>query len=61
VLLAIWLIEYDREFQRAAATRLPVPVIFLHAVLAVGGLGSGTSLGARGVAARRRSWAGRRP
>jgi hypothetical protein len=38
VLLAIWLIEYDPEFQRAAATRLPVPVIFLHAALAVGGL-----------------------
>lgn len=37
-LLAIWLIEYDREFQRSAATRLPVPVISTHALLAVGGL-----------------------
>jgi hypothetical protein len=37
-LLAIWLIEYDREFQSAAATRLPVPVISAHATLAVGGL-----------------------
>jgi hypothetical protein len=37
-LLAIWLIEYDREFQSAAATRLPVPVIGAHALLAVGGL-----------------------
>ena len=38
VLLTIWLIEYDRDFQRAAATRLPVPVVFLHAMLAVGGM-----------------------
>jgi hypothetical protein len=37
-LLAIWLIEYDREFQSAAATRLPVPVIGIHALLAFGGL-----------------------
>src|SRR5215469_3420626 len=37
-LLAIWLIEYDREFQSAAATRLPVPVIGTHALLAFGGL-----------------------
>jgi hypothetical protein len=37
-LLAIWLIEYDREFQGAAATRLPVPVILTHALLAVSGL-----------------------
>lgn len=37
-LLAIWLIEYDREFQTAAATRLPVPVIGTHALLAFGGL-----------------------
>jgi hypothetical protein len=37
-LLAIWLIEYDPEFQRAAATRLPVPVISGHATLAIGGL-----------------------
>ena len=37
-LLAIWLIEYDPDFQRAAATRLPVPVISGHATLAIGGL-----------------------
>jgi hypothetical protein len=37
-LLAIWLIEYDREFQAAAATRLPVPVISTHVLLAVSGL-----------------------
>jgi hypothetical protein len=38
LLLTIWLIEYDREFQSAAATRLPVPVISAHALLAVAGL-----------------------
>jgi manganese efflux pump family protein len=37
-LLAVWLIEYDRDFQRAAATRLPVPLISAHALLAVSGL-----------------------
>jgi len=37
-LLAIWLIEYDPDFQRAAATRLPVPVISAHVLFAVGGL-----------------------
>ena len=37
-LLTIWLIEYDREFQSVAATRLPVPVISTHALLAVLGL-----------------------
>jgi hypothetical protein len=37
-LLAIWLIEYDREFQSAAATRLPVLVIGTHGLLAFGGL-----------------------
>jgi hypothetical protein len=37
-LLAIWLIEYDPDFQRAAATRLPVPVISSHAMLALCGL-----------------------
>lgn len=37
-LLAIWLLEYDRDFQRAAATRLPVPVTSAHALLAVIGL-----------------------
>lgn len=39
-LLAIWLIEYDPDFQRAAATRLRVPVISGHAMLAIGGLGT---------------------
>jgi hypothetical protein len=38
-LLVIWLIEYDPDFQRAAATRLPVPVVTSHVLLAVGGLG----------------------
>jgi hypothetical protein len=42
-LLTIWLIEYDREFQSAAATRLPVPVIGLHALLAIIGMGVWTS------------------
>jgi hypothetical protein len=37
-LLAVWLIEYDREFQTSARTRLPVPVISSHALLAVAGL-----------------------
>lgn len=37
-LLAVWLIEYDRDFQRAAATRLPIPVLSGHALLAVTGL-----------------------
>ncbi len=37
-LLAIWLIEYDRDFQRSAATRLPIPVLSGHALLAVTGL-----------------------
>jgi len=38
ILLVIWIIEYDREFQTAAATRLPVPVISAHALLGMGGL-----------------------
>jgi hypothetical protein len=38
-LVAIWLIEYDRDYQRSDATRLPVPVVAAHAILAVGGLG----------------------
>ena len=38
ILLVIWIIEYDREFQTAAKTRLPVPVISAHALLAMGGL-----------------------
>jgi manganese efflux pump family protein len=38
VLLVIWLMEYDRDFQATAATRLPVPVISTHALLGGGGL-----------------------
>jgi hypothetical protein len=38
VLLIIWLMEYDRDFQTVAATRLPVLVISTHALLGVGGL-----------------------
>jgi hypothetical protein len=38
LLLVIWIMEYDREFQSAAATRLPVPVISAHALLGMGGL-----------------------
>ncbi len=38
ILLVIWIIEYDRDFQSAAATRLPVPVIAAHALLGLGGL-----------------------
>jgi manganese efflux pump family protein len=37
-LLAVWLIEYDREFQAAAKTRLPIPVISAHVLLAMTGL-----------------------
>jgi hypothetical protein len=38
LLLVIWLMEYDPEFQSAAATRLPVPVISVHALLGMAGL-----------------------
>ncbi len=38
ILLVIWIIEYDPEFQSATATRLPVPVISAHALLGLGGL-----------------------
>jgi hypothetical protein len=38
LLLVIWIMEYDREFQSAAATRLPVPVLTTHALLGMGGL-----------------------
>lgn len=38
LLLVIWIMEYDREYQSAAATRLPVPVISAHALLGMGGL-----------------------
>ena len=37
-LLAVWLIEYDREFQTSAKTRLPIPVISSHALLALAGV-----------------------
>ncbi len=37
-LLSIWLIEYDKDFQSVAATRLPPPVLIGHALLALGGL-----------------------
>jgi len=37
-LLSIWLIEYDKEFQSVAATRLPPAVLTTHALLAIGGL-----------------------
>ena len=38
LLLVIWLMEYDREYQSEAATRLPIPVISAHALLGLGGL-----------------------
>lgn len=38
LLLVIWIIEYDREFHSAAATRLPIPVISAHALLGTAGL-----------------------
>jgi hypothetical protein len=37
-LLSIWLIEYDKDFQSAAATRLPPVVLSSHVLLAFGGL-----------------------
>lgn len=37
-LLAIWLIEYDKDFHAVAATRLPPPVLATHVLLACGGL-----------------------
>jgi hypothetical protein len=37
-LLSIWLIEYDRDFQSVAATRLPPVVLASHVLLAGGGL-----------------------
>jgi len=37
-LAIIWLIEYDKDFQAAAATRLPPLVLTGHALAAVGGL-----------------------
>ena len=38
ILLMIWIIEYDSDFQGTAATRLPVPVISTHALMALSGL-----------------------
>jgi hypothetical protein len=38
ILVVIWIIEYDPEFQTTAATRLPLPVISAHALLGLGGL-----------------------
>ena len=38
-LLVIWLIENEAEGRGATASRLPLPVISGHALLAVGGLG----------------------
>ena len=38
ILLIIWLMEYDRDFQSLAATRLPVPLITTHALLGTAGL-----------------------
>ncbi len=37
-LLSIWLIEYDKDFQSVAATRLPPAVLVGHVLLAGGGL-----------------------
>ena len=37
-LLAIWLIEYDKDFQSVTATRLPPSVLVSHVVAAAGGL-----------------------
>ena len=37
-LLSIWLIEYDKDFQSVAATRLPPAVLTAHVLLAIGGL-----------------------
>jgi manganese efflux pump family protein len=37
-LLSIWLIEYDKDFQAAGATRLPPMVLACHVLFAFGGL-----------------------
>jgi hypothetical protein len=37
-LLSIWLIEYDKDYQSVAATRLPPAVLTSHVLLAGGGL-----------------------
>ncbi len=38
MLLVIWLMEYDPQFQGSAATRLPIPMISTHALLGMAGL-----------------------
>jgi hypothetical protein len=38
LLLGIWLVEYDRDGRRGGASRLPMPVISGHALLAVVGV-----------------------
>lgn len=38
LLFVIWIMEYDRDVQSAAASRLPVPVIVSHALLGMFGL-----------------------
>jgi hypothetical protein len=37
-LLGIWLVEYDRDGRQGGASRLPVPVLSGHALLAVAGV-----------------------
>jgi uncharacterized membrane protein len=37
-LLSIWLIEYDKDYQAVAATRLPPTVLVAHVLLALGGM-----------------------
>lgn len=37
-LVSVWLIEYDKEFQSAAKTRLPPAVLIAHVTCAAGGL-----------------------
>jgi hypothetical protein len=37
-LVSIWLIEYDKDFQSVAATRLPAPLLAGHVLVATGGL-----------------------
>jgi hypothetical protein len=37
-LVSIWLIEYDKEFQSVASTRLPPAILTGHVLLALGGL-----------------------
>jgi len=47
-MLAVWLIENDATRQDSAASRLPLPVIFSHVVLAVPVLVVLTALGLGG-------------